>query len=119
MTDVTPQIVNNLDAYVLTIPQGKNFDLTFACQVSDTDATPIPLTGYVAEGQVREYAGGPLLAEFNCVVDAVNGGVTASLTPSQTRAIKQRSVYEIKLVAGAAEVICMHGDVRLIPEVAQ
>lgn len=114
MTDV----VNQTEPYNITVLQGRSWSLSPQyCQPDGV--TPIDLTGYVGAGQVREYAGGPLLAEFAATIDGPTGTVTLELSAAQTLQLKHRAVYDVKLTSGSSVIGLLYGVVLLIPEVTQ
>jgi hypothetical protein len=117
-------VVEQTDPYDLTVWQGKTWLLDLAVHETVTNENgsavigdPIPLDGYSARGQIRSYPGGPLLADLATSIDAAAGGISLSLSPSQTRRITTRAVYDLELVSGSNVVGILHGDVVPIAEV--
>ncbi|HHM12824.1 MAG TPA: hypothetical protein ENJ16_04670, partial [Planctomycetaceae bacterium] len=64
----------------IVVNQGATFELLV--QVLDTDRNPLDLTGFLGRGQIKDTFGGTVDASFTVTItDAVNGKVTATLTP--------------------------------------
>lgn len=115
------EVVEQTEPYDITVWQGKSWSLALAVHEtalnpngSPTIGDPIPLDGYTARGQIRSYAGGPLLADISATVDGATGGVTLFLSPSQTRRVTGRAVYDVELVSGSNVIGILRGDVTPI-----
>lgn len=115
------EVVEQSEPYDLTVWQGKSWSLDLAVHEtvlnangSPTIGEPISLDGYTARGQIRSYAGGPLLAEFSATIDGPAGGVMLSLSPSQTRRVTGRAVYDVELVSGSNVIGILRGEVTPI-----
>jgi Collagen triple helix repeat (20 copies) len=106
--------------YPITIYQGADFRLHFELRKQD-EVTIIPLTGFVAQGQlrVRQKTTSTLLAEFACTVSEAEGFVDILLTGAQTAAITRKSAYyDIFMVSPTGDIsMLVEGTVKINPGV--
>jgi hypothetical protein len=84
----------------LTVVCGDSFSRTFT--VRDSAGAAIDLTGFVGRAQVRDRAGGALLADFLVTIAAPTTGVIViSLRSSQTYALPSiGGVWDLELDGG-------------------
>lgn len=98
----------------IIIDASARFERVFVLKLSD--GSPFDTTGYNARGQIREYAGGPLVASFTTAFMA--NGLSISLSSATTKAMRRGGVYSVELVSPDGEVqVLISGRVALRPEV--
>jgi hypothetical protein len=110
--------------YNIIIEQGADFGLDFA--MSNSDNTPIDLTGAIVRSQIREkYSSpNPLVYFTGTVLDGPAGTAKISLTASQTSAIAATDtnayVYDIEVAFPTGSVVrILEGNVAVSPEVTR
>jgi hypothetical protein len=84
--------VNNL-----VINSGSNFSQTFTLEGSD-DNSPLNLTGYAVNAQIRKWSGSSSAINFstNIIAPSTSGKISIGLTSGQTVNLKSgRYVYDI------------------------
>ena len=106
----------------MTIEQGATFSRVITWE--DSEGTPINLTDYTAEAQVRRtYASdSELVAMTATITDAGAGEITLGLTAEQTEALPENStssvyVWDLELTSSGGQVTrLLQGTVRVSPE---
>ena len=92
-------------AYVsnLVINAGATFSQQF--DLAQSDSAPLNLTGYTIAAQIRKHAGSSNPTAFTAsALDAANGVILISLTPTQTTALKTgRHVYDIVITDASGD----------------
>lgn len=86
-------------AYNFTIEQGARFARTFQLL---NGVTPVNLTGYTIQMQIRPYPGSAdLIADWSSyfVLDPLLGKATLTVTEVHTTAITQGGYYDMKFIA--------------------
>lgn len=87
----------------LNIYRGDDFGQDFIFYSDDEMTTPIDLTGYTAEAQLRDQPNrnGELLADFTIVdSELASGQVSIQLTPAETAALeKNKAYYDLQLTS--------------------
>jgi hypothetical protein len=100
----------------LVLYAGDSFARTFTLKESDGSA--IDLTGLTGRAQVRDRAGGRLLAEFTVNVTPLTGTIEVSLTATQTRALLAGGVWDLELDGGDTNThTIVAGKVKVHPDV--
>jgi hypothetical protein len=100
--------VNNL-----IINAGTNFSQIFTLESSDTNS-PLNLTGYTVESQMRKYAGSSTAINFNAsILSPQNSGrITISLSSLDTTNLKPgRYVYDVVVSIGSTKTRVIEGMV--------
>jgi hypothetical protein len=107
----------------LTVNQGATFSMTFTW-LQDDGMTPVNLTGFTAEMQVREQAGGTLLTTFTTTDGSITLGGTAGtivlLASATTTGGWQwdGGYYDLHLTDGFGEVTTLlAGLLNVIPAI--
>lgn len=108
----------------LTIDQGADLDRLLTW--TDSDGTPIDLTGWAARMEIRSKPGGSLYAAFDTddgsiVLGDAAGTIRITASAATTSAWTwARGVYDLELTDGAGKVTrLIQGSVTLTPEVTQ
>ena len=108
----------------LTIDQGTTYSLSIT--VSDANANPLDLTGYILRAQMRKSYGASSYTSFTvtAAADPTTGELTISLTDTQTSALKAgRYVYDIEIVSPVADgsevTRVLEGIITVTPEVTR
>lgn len=100
--------VNNL-----IINAGSNFSQTFTLESSDTNS-PLNLTGYTVESQMRKYSGSSTAINFtsSIILPETLGKILISLTATQTTNLKPgRYVYDVLITTGSVKTRVIEGMV--------
>jgi hypothetical protein len=100
--------VNNL-----VINAGSNFSQTFTLESSDT-SSPLNLTGYTVESQMRKYSGSSTAINFtsSIILPETLGKILISLTATQTTSLKPgRYVYDVLITTGSTKTRVIEGMV--------
>lgn len=113
-----------MSRYTWRVDQGATFSEPIRWIVDDV---PVNLTGYTARFQVRRHptaAGAPLLdltVGSGLAIDAVNGQVTITMTPTQTATLPPgRLAYALELTDGSANVFrFIEGSLVVTPELVR
>lgn len=108
--------------YNIKINQGENYDLT--ATLTNTEGTPINISGYALRGKVRYSYGstGVLFDLEPSVVNATGGVINFTLTPAETAALPITvAVYDIeRFVTGQSPETTvsrvLQGSVTVTPE---
>ena len=108
--------------YNITINQGENYDLT--ATLTNTEGTPINISGYALRGKVRYSYGstGVLFDLEPSVLNATGGVINFTLTPAETAALPITvAVYDIeRYVSGQSPETTvsrvLQGSVTVTPE---
>ena len=90
--------VNNL-----VINAGSNFSQIFTLESSDTNS-PLDLTGFTVQSQMRKYAGSSTAINFNAsiLLPQNSGKILISLSPLETTSLKPgRYVYDVIIIVNA------------------
>ena len=89
----------------LVLNAGATFSQIFDLVESD-DSGPKSLVGFTVDAQIRKHAGSNSKTDFTAaIVDAANGIVQISLTPTQTNSLKSgRYLYDILLTKTSSGV---------------
>jgi len=84
--------------YAPVVYQGDNFLMPMTLVNADPGETPIDITGWTFQGDIKPFLGSPTtLASFTInIVSAVDGELAASLSPAQTVLLPQNCVYDIE-----------------------
>lgn len=119
--------------YNFTCEQGATFDRIITYK--DSEGTAVDLSNYTANMQVREYAGGTLLASFSsnasangaCVItgsvadseDGANGNVRIFMAAANTSLIPAKSLrYDLELRSQSGVVTrLLEGKFNVVPEI--
>ena len=109
--------------YNITVNQGENYDLT--ATLTNTDGTPVNISGYSLRGKVRySYGSTGVLVDLEpSIVNATGGVINFTLSPSETAALPiTMAVYDIeRFVSGQSPVTTvsrvLQGTVTVTPEV--
>ena len=109
--------------YNITVNQGENYDLT--ATLTNTDGTPVNISGYSLRGKVRYSYGstGVLVNLEPSIINATGGIINFTLSPSETAALPITvAVYDIeRFVSGQSPVTTvsrvLQGTVTVTPEV--
>lgn len=110
--------------YNITVNQGENYDLT--ATLTNTDGTPVNISGYELRGKVRySYGSTGILVNLEpSVVNATGGVINFTLTPTETAALPITvAVYDIeRYVSGQSPELTvsrvLQGTVTITPEVS-
>jgi hypothetical protein len=100
--------VNNL-----IINAGSNFSQTFTLESSDT-SSPLNLTGYTVQSQMRKYSGSSTAINFtsSIILPETLGKILISLTATQTTSLKPgRYVYDVLITTGSTKTRVIEGMV--------
>lgn len=100
--------VNNL-----IINAGSNFSQTFTLESSDT-SSPLNLTGYTVQSQMRKYSGSSTAINFtsSIILPETLGKILISLTATQTTSLKPgRYVYDVLITTGSIKTRVIEGMV--------
>lgn len=90
--------VNNL-----VINSGSNFSQTFTLESPGTNS-PLDLTGYTVESQMRKYAGSSTAITFDTeiILPETLGKIVISLSSSETTNLKPgRYVYDVLIISSS------------------
>lgn len=96
------------EQYNFNIDQGTTWNRTITRK--DSDNNPINLSGYTARMKLKRQKGSAtadltLTTENDGIaIDALNGAITLSLTPTQTASLDASYVYDLELVSGSGDV---------------
>lgn len=109
--------------YNITVNQGENYDLT--ATLTNTDGTPVNISGYSLRGKVRySYGSTGVLVDLEpSIISATGGIINFTLSPSETAALPITvAVYDIeRFVSGQSPVTTvsrvLQGTVTVTPEV--
>ena len=109
--------------YNITVNQGENYDLT--ATLTNTDGTPVNISGYSLRGKVRySYGSTGVLVDLEpSIVNATGGVINFTLSPSETAALPiTMAVYDIeRFVSGQSPVATvsrvLQGTITVTPEV--
>lgn len=103
----------------LQVRAGDSYQRTV--RIRDSAGAAIDLTGYTGLAQIRDRAGGTLLAEITVVIaDPESGDLVISLTASQTRALPASAVWDLELDAGESSThTIVYGVVVVTPDVTE
>lgn len=119
-----------MEDYDIDIYQGSTFNLMVT--INDDGGSPIDLTGYTFRGQIKEFTGGPVKANFSYTLQTQSGGtlgqVLIYMTATETAAIDlgegpkhhRKStimLYDIEGVNGTEVTRYLQGKATIIPEV--
>jgi hypothetical protein len=95
------------------IIQGDSFVLVV--KYTDSNKQPIDLHGYTAEFQVKDQPGGKVVCatattSSGIVIDEVNGKLTVTLTPAQTKKFTvPRAAYQLQINSGTIKTTIATG----------
>jgi len=109
--------------YNITVNQGENYDLT--ATLTNTDGTPVNISGYALRGKVRySYGSTGVLVDLDpAIVNATGGVINFTLTPTETAALPITvAVYDIeRYISGQSPELTvsrvLQGTVTVTPEV--
>jgi hypothetical protein len=109
--------------YNITVNQGENYDLTTT--LTNTDGTPVNISGYALRGKVRySYGSTGVLVDLDpAIVNATGGVINFTLTPTETAALPITvAVYDIeRYISGQSPELTvsrvLQGTVTVTPEV--
>ena len=97
----------------ITINSGEDFSQTFTLESADS-SSPLDLTGYSVESQMRKYAGSATKTDFTAeaLVPLTDGKIKISLLNSATSSLKSgRYVYDIVISISGTKTRVIEGMV--------
>ena len=106
--------------FYLGVYQGDTYNLPTTLTYSDTNATPIDITGWTFSSEIRPYAGSPdLIGSFTVtVVDAAAGKINLSLSPAQTLALPHNCAYDVTATKPDSTVeTILYGRIAVVKQV--
>lgn len=105
----------------IVIDQGTTF--TTSLNLTDNTGAPLNLTGYTAEGQIRQWYTSSTYNQFNVTIpDPTNGQVILSLDSNTTSSMAYgRYVYDLITIDSGSNTITriVEGTVTVTPAVTQ
>lgn len=103
----------------LIIDQGSTYSTVI--DITDDNDAPIDLTGYTGSAQLRKHYSSSNSTPFTVSISPSDGGVSLSLTSTQTSALRAgRYVYDVELT-NASNVVSriVEGIVTITPQVTR
>jgi len=103
----------------LVIDQGSTFSADL--NLSDENGDVLPLSGYVANSQIRKwYTSTNAAATFTTSINVDSGSITLTLTANQTsNLVAGRYVYDVELNDGNEVSRIVEGIVTVTPQVTR
>jgi hypothetical protein len=103
----------------LVIDQGSTFSTDL--NLSDENGDVLPLSGYVANSQIRKwYTSTNAAATFTTSINVDSGSITLTLTANQTsNLVAGRYVYDVELNDGNEVSRIVEGIVTVTPQVTR
>jgi len=89
--------------------------------VREQGGTPVDLTGYIPRAQIRDRAGGKLLAAFIATIPTPSSGVIELLLDTvQTRLLPGAGVWDLELDGGITNTVTiLAGSVKVVADVTR
>jgi hypothetical protein len=106
--------------FYLALYQGDTYNLPITLTYSDTNATPIDISGWVFSSEIRDYPGSPyLIGSFTItVIDAPTGKINLSLSPAQTMTLPHNCAYDVTVTKPDSTVeTILYGRIAVVKQV--
>ena len=117
MTLIIPS-EEKVPVYDITIKAGADYTIDFT--YAEDDETPIDLTGWTAEAQLRETDTAPDAVDFSCSVDSA--GVHLELDHDETAALRYAvGCYDVFITdpGGTSRTPLIRGQALIVPGVTR
>jgi hypothetical protein len=110
-----------MSAPILNIVIEKNASFAILVTVQGDNGTPINISGYTIQSQIREYPDAEIVQSFTtAITDGPNGKFNLSLTPTQTSALPSKNmVYDVLATIGSSKLRYLQGNVSVSSAVTQ
>lgn len=83
----------------ITIEKGTYFENTFT--ISNSDGTPLNLSGYSAIAKIKKYPSSPISQSFSVSITASTGKIQVSMADTTTANLSEgRNYYDIVITSG-------------------
>jgi hypothetical protein len=108
--------------YNIKIAQGSSYSRTiYIVYYLQGVKTPVNLSAYTAQAEIRlQPSDTNVEAEIACVIDAVNGTITISLTNTQTLALTNNHYFwDLFITSSTDRIQVMYGEVFVNPEITE